>query len=188
MERRPIPVWYFAAPLILNTCVFKILSGISPPFGGLFPSQGQVAYALLTRPPVYSPTEVDFPLDLHVLGTPPAFVLSQDQTLHCLYYWSIFRLLWTRSWQERTSTSLFKERSRLSQARRIIYKHCFFDCKYIFCFFKNKQKKSGDDLLSRSNHRNSTISAGGLNCSVRDGKRCIPAAIVTRNYSVLKKL
>ena len=22
------------------------------------------------------------PLDLHVLGTPPAFVLSQDQTLH----------------------------------------------------------------------------------------------------------
>ena len=23
----------------------------------------------------------DFPLDLHVLGTPPAFILSQDQTL-----------------------------------------------------------------------------------------------------------
>jgi hypothetical protein len=22
------------------------------------------------------------PLDLHVLGTPPAFILSQDQTLH----------------------------------------------------------------------------------------------------------
>ena len=25
-----------------------------------------------------------FPFDLHVLGTPPAFILSQDQTLHCL--------------------------------------------------------------------------------------------------------
>ena len=24
----------------------------------------------------------DFPLDLHVLGTPPAFILSQDQTLN----------------------------------------------------------------------------------------------------------
>ena len=33
---------------------------------------------LLTRPPL-SPKG---PLDLHVLGTPPAFVLSQDQTLH----------------------------------------------------------------------------------------------------------
>jgi hypothetical protein len=43
------------------------------------------------------------------------------------------------------------------------------------------KKKSGDDLLSRSTHRNSTISAGGLNCSVRKGKRCNPAAIVTRN-------
>ncbi|GIP46408.1 hypothetical protein J45TS6_48680 [Paenibacillus sp. J45TS6] len=38
---------------------------------------------LLTRPPL-SLREASFsltPLDLHVLGTPPAFVLSQDQTL-----------------------------------------------------------------------------------------------------------
>src|SRR3954454_25094506 len=28
-----------------------------------------------------STPEEDFPLDLHVLSTPPAFVLSQDQTL-----------------------------------------------------------------------------------------------------------
>ena len=35
---------------------------------------------LRTRSPVYSPLRV-FSLDLHVLGTPPAFVLSQDQTL-----------------------------------------------------------------------------------------------------------
>ena len=26
--------------------------------------------------------------DLHVLGTPPAFILSQDQTLHCLLFLS----------------------------------------------------------------------------------------------------
>ena len=35
---------------------------------------------LRTRSPVYSPLRA-FSLDLHVLGTPPAFVLSQDQTL-----------------------------------------------------------------------------------------------------------
>jgi hypothetical protein len=35
---------------------------------------------LLSRPPLAAPQ--DCPSDLHVLGTPPAFVLSQDQTLH----------------------------------------------------------------------------------------------------------
>ena len=44
------------------------------------------------------------------------------------------------------------------------------------------KKKSGDDLLSRSTHRGSTISAGGLNYSVRNGKRCSPTAIVTRSF------
>ena len=33
---------------------------------------------LLTR----SPLSIAAPFDLHVLGTPPAFILSQDQTLH----------------------------------------------------------------------------------------------------------
>jgi hypothetical protein len=36
---------------------------------------------LLTRAPVYSGYCYPFLPDLHVLGTPPAFVLSQDQTL-----------------------------------------------------------------------------------------------------------
>ena len=35
---------------------------------------------LLTRSPLVYP-ERALPLDLHVLSTPPAFVLSQDQTL-----------------------------------------------------------------------------------------------------------
>ena len=35
---------------------------------------------LLTRPPLPPPKKE--PSDLHVLGAPPAFVLSQDQTLH----------------------------------------------------------------------------------------------------------
>ena len=37
---------------------------------------------LLTRPPLGSSPKGISSLDLHVLGTPPAFVLSQDQTLN----------------------------------------------------------------------------------------------------------
>ena len=29
------------------------------------------------------------PFDLHVLGTPPAFILSQDQTLCSLYHYAL---------------------------------------------------------------------------------------------------
>ena len=47
----------------------------------LSPSKGQVAYALLTRSPLKIEPKLNSPFDLHVLGTPPAFVLSQDQTL-----------------------------------------------------------------------------------------------------------
>jgi hypothetical protein len=37
---------------------------------------------LLTRAPLYSPLQAEaFSYDLHVLSTPPAFTLSQDQTL-----------------------------------------------------------------------------------------------------------
>ena len=67
----------------------RVLRGISAAFTALSPCRGQVAYALRTRAPVaggvllhpycYTP----LPLDLHVLGLPLAFILSQDQTLHC---------------------------------------------------------------------------------------------------------
>jgi hypothetical protein len=60
------------------------LSGLSIRFRMLSRSKGQVAYVLLTRPPLTfsEASSLKGPLDLHVLGTPPAFVLSQDQTLH----------------------------------------------------------------------------------------------------------
>ena len=54
---------------------------LAQPFGRLFPSsEGRL-------PTCYSPVRhsthaiAPFAFDLHVLGTPPAFVLSQDQTL-----------------------------------------------------------------------------------------------------------
>ena len=63
------------------------LCGISSRFQLLSPSERQVTHALLARPPLRTiinwpkPQSKSSPFDLHVLGTPPAFVLSQDQTL-----------------------------------------------------------------------------------------------------------
>ena len=65
-----------------------MLCGISDRFQPLFPSRRQVAHVLLTRPPLNYPeihpktSPKIVPFDLHVLGAPPAFVLSQDQTLN----------------------------------------------------------------------------------------------------------
>ena len=55
----------------MNVC------GITRPLGRLSPAVGYVPHVLRTRPPL----NLAVPFDLHVLGTPPAFVLSQDQTL-----------------------------------------------------------------------------------------------------------
>jgi hypothetical protein len=58
-----------------------VISGIRPSFPGLSQSRGQVTHVLLTRSPLIHPPKQASALDLHVLSTPPAFVLSQDQTL-----------------------------------------------------------------------------------------------------------
>ena len=58
-----------------------VTCGISDSFESLSPTSGQVTYVLLSRSPL-TPVLADWsPFDLHVLCTPPAFVLSQDQTL-----------------------------------------------------------------------------------------------------------
>src|SRR5688572_24367843 len=64
-----------------TTCVtvsYPVLITVS---GGYPKAKGRLltCYSPVRRS---STTEVAFPLDLHVLSTPPAFVLSQDQTLH----------------------------------------------------------------------------------------------------------
>jgi hypothetical protein len=59
----------------------EVISGISSCFQLLFQSQGQVAHVLLTRSPLTFNPKEESSFDLHVLSTPPAFVLSQDQTL-----------------------------------------------------------------------------------------------------------
>ena len=54
--------------------------GIVGTFAPVSPTAGQVTHVFLTRPPL--PPLAERAFDLHVLGTPPAFVLSQDQTRH----------------------------------------------------------------------------------------------------------
>ena len=56
---------------------------INPPFGGLFSTAGHVTHVLRTRAPlgISKVNSENPPFDLHVLNTPPAFVLSQNQTL-----------------------------------------------------------------------------------------------------------
>ena len=69
------------SPLTPSSCGVVVLCGISNCFQLLSPFAGQIVHALLTRPPLgYRPKPLTS-FDLHVLSTPPAFVLSQDQTL-----------------------------------------------------------------------------------------------------------
>src|SRR5690348_7682602 len=76
--RGPIPHRKSFPPQHMHAVV---LSGIRPSFPSLSRSAGQITHVLLTRSPLEHPASRAFPFDLHVLSTPPAFVLSQDQTL-----------------------------------------------------------------------------------------------------------
>ena len=87
------PILTRIAPLLQEGCPSRKTCGISTNFSVLSPSLRQVAHALLTRPPL-SYSKASFlitPFDLNVLGTPPAFILSQDQTLD-KWYLILFRV------------------------------------------------------------------------------------------------
>ena len=83
------PILHRISPFTAARCRAVVLCGISSRFRLLSPFAGQVAHALLTRPPLSHLRPLprrgvskDASFDLHVLSTPPAFVLSQDQTLN----------------------------------------------------------------------------------------------------------
>ena len=79
--------------LVSRGCPPDTLCGISSRFQLLSPTERQVSHALLTRSPLTQGASSPRPFDLHVLGTPPAFVLSQDQTLKKWYLNNLYRLL-----------------------------------------------------------------------------------------------
>ena len=85
IRRGPIPHrTRLSAPPHVGLCAYAVLAAVS---GCCPPVRGRLS----TRysPVRHSVTEASFPkkfhlsasFDLHVLGTPPAFILSQDQTL-----------------------------------------------------------------------------------------------------------
>ena len=88
-------------------CGAPILWGISPDFSGLSPCYRWIAYVLLTRAPVADRgiATSPLPLDLHVLGLSLAFILSQDQTLRCIFFF-FFIIPSKRYLTELTSFSL----------------------------------------------------------------------------------
>ena len=80
MGRGPIPMRRPKLPF-LKAITARSTFGISPGFPGLSQSSGQVTHVLLTRSRLCPRASPGSSLHLHVLSTPPAFVLSQDQTL-----------------------------------------------------------------------------------------------------------
>ena len=98
-------------------CGEPILWGISPDFSGLSPCYRWIAYVLLTRAPVADRgiATSSLPLDLHVLGLSLAFILSQDQTLRCIFFF-FFIIPSKRYLTELTSFSLL-----------FLYYTCFFN-------------------------------------------------------------
>ncbi len=98
-------------------CGAPILWGISPDFSGLSPCYRWIAYVLLTRAPVADRgiATSSLPLDLHVLGLSLAFILSQDQTLRCIFLF-YFLIPSKRYLTELTSFSLL-----------LLYYTCFFN-------------------------------------------------------------
>ena len=84
MPREPIRVRRIFQPPLMRG---KVSWEISRRFHRLCPGRGQVAHVLRTLPPVAATGIATraLPLDLHVLSLPLAFILSQDQTLLCIY-------------------------------------------------------------------------------------------------------
>ena len=122
------------------------LSGLSPRFQGL--SQSSWAGCLRITHPFASISVQQaglLSIDLHVLGTPPAFILSQDQTLHlisssivtasrCLSYINL--LTFVVSCNVSISCSVFKELPHcpFEQCSMSISSSRFL-CQHVFCFF-----------------------------------------------------
>src|SRR5699024_6750324 len=83
MHRRPIferqinPPFNITTYVIMSYPVLATVSSIYPNLKGRLPT----CYSPVRRSIVRSKL-LTLALDLHVLGTPTAFILSQDQTLH----------------------------------------------------------------------------------------------------------
>src|SRR5437868_2639833 len=81
--------------LKIRRCLLIFTSGISSPFSELSPTLRQITHVLRTLAPLQLTCIATgkLALDLHVLSTPPAFVLSQNQTLRIFKTLSLTQLV-----------------------------------------------------------------------------------------------
>ena len=88
----PMNLWHNDHVISMRYGVLLEVSLGYPPVKGRLPTR----YSPVRRCPSSMSTEVsilDFPLDLHVLGTPPAFILSQDRTLKKIRILKLYALI-----------------------------------------------------------------------------------------------
>ena len=79
-----INLWHFDHAIKMRHAVLAVVSNCCPPLKGRFLTR----YSPVRHCPLLQLDESSFrrfSFDLHVLSTPPAFVLSQDQTLYKSY-------------------------------------------------------------------------------------------------------
>ena len=91
MRRMPIPARL--APFLPRGCPQGMYAGLARLSPGCPPGGGRLhtCYSPVRRSPAGGPEgPPPLPRDLHVLGLPLAFILSQDQTLRCYYLFSLF--------------------------------------------------------------------------------------------------
>ena len=88
-----INLWHKDHATPMRHAVLAVVSNCCPPLQGRFLTR----YSPVRHFPLHPLSENSFSrfsFDLHVLSTPPAFVLSQDQTLHDrLFVWLFIALL-----------------------------------------------------------------------------------------------
>ena len=113
-----------------------MLWGISRRFHRLYPGHGHVAHALRTLSPVaaISIATHALPLDLHVLSLPLAFILSQDQTLLCIYTFIKFQF-------DPDSFILIRINALDSKNSRYLLVLIFQYCQRTFCFIQKRAAK-----------------------------------------------
>ena len=91
IRREPISDHRSFSPCTMRCCG---LMRYYQPFPAAIP-QCEAGYPRVTHPSATKLRSIRkfhlTPFDLHVLGTPPAFILSQDQTLMLIKAWSHFR-------------------------------------------------------------------------------------------------
>ena len=157
--------------LIESSEELEMLCGISPPFGGLSPTRGQVTHVLLTRLPLYSPPEGSFLVRLACVKH-AASVRSEPGSNSPVNH----------GIRQRTVGSLTKKSSRRStEAERFFGRTWTFGPRTSSHTYDNS-RKTGTFYLVFKEHRSSSHTTSGV-LAGRRGRRSFSGLPVRREGS-----